>query len=79
MDPRRLLQLEPAAVGAAVAAAYAAGAMLYRAFVSHDGVFEADLVVAAGAAVWALYVRSKVTPVAMPKDNAGRLLRPAQQ
>lgn len=79
MDLRRLLQVEPAAVGAAVAAAYAASAMLYRAFVSHEGVFDPDLLVAAGAAGWALYVRGRVTPLARPQDAEGRALRPAQQ
>lgn len=72
------LKLEPAAVGAAFAAVYAAGAMLYRASVAKTGVLEPDLLVAAGMAVWALYVRGRVTPTALPRDEKGRELRPAQ-
>lgn len=74
MDLKRLLQLEPAAVGAVVAAVYAAAAMLYRAYVAHTGVLDVDLLVAAGAAVWGLYTRLLVTPVARPRDASGNRL-----
>jgi hypothetical protein len=53
---------------------YVAVAMIYRAFVAHDGVFEPDLVVAAVLAVWGLFTRAKVTPLAAPKDAHGREL-----
>ncbi len=74
----RFFKLEPAAVAAVVAALYVAGAMLYRAFVAHTGVFEPDLLVAAYAAVHALYIRWKVTPLAAPKDAQGVPLRTGQ-
>ena len=70
----RLLKLQPAAVGAAMAAVYAAAVMLYRAYVAHDAVLDWDLLIAAGMAVWGLYTRSLVTPVEDPKDNEGRPL-----
>lgn len=72
----RLLKLQPAAVGAAAAAVYAAGVMSYRAFISHDGVLDWDLIVAAAMAVSSLWTRSQVTPVADPRDNDGRALTP---
>lgn len=73
----RLLKLQPAAVGAALAAVYAAAVMLYRAYIAHDGVLNLDLLVAAGMAVWLLYTRSVVTPLADPKDVDGNALTPA--
>ncbi len=72
------LSLEPAAVGSAVAALYAAGAMLYRADV-HEGVLQPDVLVAAVTAVWGLWTRAKVTPLAKPQDAKGRALKPSQQ
>jgi hypothetical protein len=75
----RLLKLEPALIGSVAAAVYAAAAMLYRAYVLHDGVLDMDLLVAAGMALYGLYTRWKVTPVEKPKDTLGRPLRPAQQ
>ena len=71
-------KLEPAAVGTAAAAVYVAVAMIYRAFVAHDGVFEPDLAVAAVLAVWGLFTRAKVTPLAAPKDAQGRELAARQ-
>lgn len=71
---RRLLQVEPARIGAVLLCVYAAAAMCVRAFVTHDGVFEPDLLVAAYGAVWGLYTFTKVTPVADPKDDEGRPL-----
>ena len=70
----RLLKLQPAAVGAAMAAVYAAAVMLYRAYAAHTGVLDWDLLVAAGMAVWGLWTYTQVTPVADPHDNAGRPL-----
>lgn len=74
---RRLLTLEPALLGSVAAAVYAAAAMLYRAFVTHEGVLDMDLLVAAGMALYGLYVRVKVTPVADPKDAEKTPLTPA--
>lgn len=73
----RLLKLEPAVLGSAVAVAYAAAAMLYRAYVSHEGVLDTDLLVAAFTALYGLYVRVRVTPVADPKDADKTPLTPA--
>ena len=70
----RWLKLEPAAVGSAGAASYVAVAMLWRAFISHDGVFAPDELVAAIAAVYALWGRTVVTPLARPRDAGGRPL-----
>ena len=74
-----LLKLEPARVGSVAAAVYAAGVMLYRAFVDHSGPVDTDVLVAAAAALWGLYTYRKVTPVARPRDDKGRALRPSQQ
>lgn len=71
----KLLKLQPAAVGAALAAVYAAVVMVYRAYAG-DAVLDWDLLVAAGAAVWGLWTRAQVTPVARPRDNAGEDLTP---
>lgn len=71
----RLLKLEPAAVGAALAAVYAAVVMVYRAY-SGDGVLDWDLLVAAATAVWALWTRQRVTPLARPRDRDGENLTP---
>lgn len=73
------LKLEPALVGSTVAAVYAAAAMAYRAYVAHDGVLDVDLLVAAGSACWLLWTRSRVTPLALPRDDQGRALRASQQ
>lgn len=70
-------KLNPNLLIAAIAAVYLAGAMLWRAFISHDGVFEPDLLVAAFTAVSALVTHTQVTPVAQPRDNAGNVLVPA--
>lgn len=78
MDWRKMFQLESAAIGSAAAAVYAAGVMLYRAYVAHTGVLNMDLLVAAGAAIWLLYTRSRVTPLAQPRDAEGRALTPAE-
>lgn len=72
------LKLDPGAVGAAVAAVYVAGAMVYRA-VDHTGVFAPDEVVAAFYAIYQLWSRTKTTALARPRNAAGQALVPAQQ
>jgi hypothetical protein len=60
----------PAGLGAAAAAIYAAVVMIYHA-VHHVGVIDPQVLVAAlGAAVF-VYTRFKVTPVKDPKDGNG--------
>lgn len=71
----RLLKLEPAAVGAIVAAVYAAAISVYRA-TTGQGVIEPDLIVAAVTAVWGIWTRMQVTPVAKPRDENGDHLTP---
>jgi hypothetical protein len=75
----RLFKLEPAAVGATALAVYAAARMLYGAFVTHDVALDGDVLVAAAGAVWQLYTRVRVTPVAKPKDANGVRLVPVDQ
>lgn len=70
----RLLRTQPAAVGSAAAAVYAAAAMLYRAYGAHTGVLDTDVAVAAVVAVYGLWLRMQVTPLARPRDRAGRPL-----
>ena len=69
--------LEPAFIAAVVAAVYAAAAMLYRAY-KGDGVLDWDVVAAAGALLWQLWTRLKVTPVQDPKGADGRQLVPVE-
>lgn len=65
---RRFLALEPALVATVASAVYAAAAMLYRAYVAKDtSVLDWDLLVAAATAVWGLWTRMKVTPLARPR------------
>jgi hypothetical protein len=71
-----ILKIEPALIGSTVAALYAAVAMLYRAFIAHEGVFDLDIAVAAVTAVWGLYTRMRVTPLARPRDAGGKALQP---
>lgn len=75
----RWLNLEPALIGSGAAAVYAAAAMLYRAFVAKTDVFQPDLLIAAAAAVWGIWTRSRVTPLELPRDSKGRALTPSQQ
>lgn len=75
----RWLKLEPAAVGAAAMATYAAVSMLYGALVAHTGVLDPDVLVAAGGALWSLYTRAKVTPLAAPKNAHRVRLVPVDQ
>lgn len=72
------LSLEPARVATVAGLVYAAGAMLYRAY-DHQGVLQPDVLVAAVTAVWGLWTRAKVTPLAKPQDAKGRALRASQQ
>lgn len=71
----KLLKLEPAAVGAVLAAVYAAAVSIYRA-TKGQGVIEPDLIVAAITALWGVWTRMQVTPVAKPRDKNGDYLTP---
>lgn len=71
----RLLKLEPAAVGAVIAAVYAAVISIYRA-TKGQGVIEPDLIVAAVTALWGAWTRMHVTPLERPRDNDGDRLTP---
>jgi hypothetical protein len=64
---RRLFAVEPALIATVAGLVYGAAAMLYRAYVAHDGVLDMDLLVAALTAVWGLWTRMKVTPLARPR------------
>lgn len=66
----RVLRLQPGLVGAAAAAIYIAGVMLYRAL-THAGIFQPDEIGAAIAAVYSLWARTVVTPLAMPRSRTG--------
>uniref|UniRef100_UPI003F498D24 hypothetical protein n=1 Tax=Actinomadura sp. CA-154981 TaxID=3240037 RepID=UPI003F498D24 len=66
LNPR----LGPAFVGAVIAAVYAAAAMLVRAYKGDD------VLDAAGALLYQLWTRLKVTPTADPKSAAGVPLVP---
>ena len=61
---------------AAIAAIYAAVVMIIH-FAHHDGIIDPQVIVSAVTAAAFLYTRFKVTPVADPKDGAGRPLVPA--
>jgi hypothetical protein len=64
-----------AGLSAAGLAVYAAAVMIYNATQGH-GVIDVPVIVAAVAAVAALYTRQKVTPVADPRDGNGQPLKP---
>lgn len=68
------VKIEPAAIGAGAAAVYAAVAMVWRAY-KGDGILDWDLLVAAFTAVWGIYTRAQVTPLARPQDADGRTLQ----
>jgi hypothetical protein len=70
------LRLEPAAIGSAVLALYAAVMMLLHVLVWHDGVLDTSVLIAAAGALWGLYTRARVTPTAAPKDDLGQPLIP---
>lgn len=72
----RLLKVQPARVGSAVAAVYAGGVMAYRAYVEHSAVFDADVAVAAVVAAYGLWTALQVTPLERPRDARGRDLHP---
>src|SRR5260221_2590773 len=65
-----------AGLSAAALAVYAAAVMIYN-VANHHGVIDVPVIVAALAAVSALYTRQKVTPVADPRDGNGQPLVPA--
>lgn len=67
----RIFSRQPALVGSASAAVYIALAMIYRAFFAHTGVFAPDELGAAIAAVYALWARTVVTPLALPRSRTG--------
>lgn len=65
-----------AGIGAAAGALWAAAVMAWNA--AHgNGVIDPQVIVAAAGAAAFLYTRFKVTPVADPRDGAGRPLVPA--
>lgn len=63
-------KLEPAAIGSAAAAVYAAAVMTYGAATGHE-VLRPDVLEAAVAAVWGLWTRSQVTPLIRPRNASG--------
>ena len=65
-----------AGLSAAALAVYAAIVMIVNA-THHHGVIDVPVIVAALAAVSALYTRQKVTPVADPRDGNRQPLVPA--
>jgi hypothetical protein len=67
--------LNPAGLGAAIAAIYAAVVMIVNA-AHHHGIIDPQVLVAALSAAAFLYARMKVTPVADPRDGNGRPLVP---
>lgn len=76
---KRLVKEEPASVGVLLAAVYALGVMLWRLADGETGaVFSADVAVAGLLALYQLYTRYLVTPLARPRDAERRALRPAQ-
>lgn len=67
--------LNPTGIASALAAIWAAGVMIWNA-THNEGVIDPQVIVAAAAAVAFLWTRSRVTPVADPRDGAGRPLAP---
>jgi hypothetical protein len=74
---KRLLapSLNPAGLGAAIAAIYAAVVMIVHA-AHHQGVIDPQVLVAALGAAAFLWTRMQVTPVKDPKDGNGQPLIP---
>jgi hypothetical protein len=66
----------PAGLGSAAAAIYAAVVMAWNATHNH-GVIDPQVIIAALAAAAFLYARFKVTPTADPKDGNGQPLKAA--
>lgn len=64
-------------IGAAVAALWAAAVMTWNATHGH-GVIDPQVIVSALTAAAFLWTRFRVTPVADPRDGAGRPLAPVQ-
>lgn len=75
MDWKRLLSLNTntPGIGAALAALWAGGAMLWN-YTHHQGIFDAQVFGAAAAAAYFIYTRVKVTPTADPRDGNGKPL-----
>jgi hypothetical protein len=69
--------LNPAGLSGTIAALYAAGLMISH-VISHQAAFSLPVTVAAVSAVLSFLTRQAVTPVADPKDGAGRPLVPAE-
>jgi hypothetical protein len=69
ISPRR----NPTGYLAGASAVYAAVTMIVN-VLSGRGTFSAPVFLAAAGVLASLYVRTKVTPVAAPKDNAGNAL-----
>ncbi len=67
--------LNPAGLSSAVLALYALGTGIWN-VAHHAGAVDPQVIVAAVAAVAALFTRQVVTPVADPKDGAFRPLMP---
>lgn len=64
-------------IGAAVGAIYAAVVMIMHA-AHHEGIIDPQVIVSALTAAAFLWTRFRVTPVADPRDGAGRPLAPVQ-
>jgi hypothetical protein len=73
LNPR----LNAPGLSAAAAAVYAAAVMIWNAYHNH-GVINMPVIITAITAVVFLFTRNVVTPVAKPRDGAGRLLEPMQ-
>lgn len=67
--------LNPAGLSSAALALYALGIGIWN-VTHHAGAIDPQVIVAAMAAVAALFTRQVVTPVADPKDGANRPLKP---
>lgn len=71
---------QPAGIGAALAAIYAALTMLWRLADGEPGaVLSVDVALAGLFALYELWTWFVVTPLSRPRDKQGRELRPAQQ
>lgn len=68
-------RLNPTGLAAGAGAIYAASVMIFNA-ANHHGVISVPVIIAAVAAIIALFTRTIVTPVAAPKDGAGNPLVP---
>lgn len=69
------LREELAVAQTVVSVVGAAGWMLYR-FARGEGPFQPEMLALAASAIYGVYLRFRVTPVANPKDADGRPLTP---